>query len=96
MSVAVSGPWDGSTYQNERKTLNNSMSEYKYEYPIKMLHKTRAIKPNSSQDWAKMGESGTGTSYQEVYKPPVGQVKPTNYKPKHKPIGNAAKMDSGR
>jgi len=97
MSVAVSGPWDGSAFQNERATLKNTsiISEYKYEYPIKMLERTKAIKPNSSQDWATMGlTDGVGTSYNEVYKPPVGLVKPTNYKPKHKPNTNAAKMDS--
>ena len=41
MSVVVAGPWDGSAFQNERKKLTGVVSEYKYEYPIKMLQKAK-------------------------------------------------------
>lgn len=44
MSVVVCGPWDGSTFQNERSGLKNVVSEYSYEYPIKMLKKASAIR----------------------------------------------------
>merc|ERR1712130_926505 len=95
MSVAVSGPWDGSAFQNERKDLNNIMSEYKYEYPIKMLRKTGTIKPTSSQDWASMNLSNDGlTMYSEDYKRPNGVAKSKSFKPIAKVNLNSAKMDS--
>jgi len=95
MSVAVSGPWDGSAFQNERKDLNNIMSEYKYEYPIKMLRKTGTIKPTSSQDWASMNLNNDGlTMYSEDYKRPNGVAKSKSFKPIAKVNLNSAKMDS--
>merc|ERR1712110_85403 len=96
MSVAVSGPWDGSAFQNERRSLNGAViSEYKYEYPIKMLQRAKAIKPENSQDWAKMGVNGGPNSmYVDVYKAPTGFIKSTSCKPKPKVISNTAKMTS--
>ena len=42
MSVAVSGPWDGSAFANERNALRNSYeSEYRYEYPKKASDKVK-------------------------------------------------------
>ena len=96
MSAAVSGPWDGSAFQNERRDLNNIMSEYKYEYPIKMLRKTGTIKPTSSQDWASMNLHNDGlTMYSEDYKRPKGVAKSKSFKPIAKVNSNSAKMDSG-
>lgn len=75
--------------------MNNIMSEYNYEYPIKMLQKRTAIKPNSHQDWAKMGEDGNKISmYKNVFLAPEGHIKAISSKPKPRMINNSAKMDS--
>ena len=39
--TAVSGPWDGAAFGNERINLSNGYeSEYRFEYPVKTIQRT--------------------------------------------------------